>query len=90
MTEAALLLSICAVAMALVALARSGGGRSRSDALTEVRLSRIERRLQETASYVGLPSEAVPPPRSVVAGASGGSASGGSAAASSALAGGLS
>ena len=62
MTEAALILSICAVAMALVAIARSGGGRSGSAELTEVRLSRAERRLQEMASFVGLPPEAVPPP----------------------------
>src|SRR5512140_1750497 len=48
--------------MALVAIARSGCGRSEAAALTQVRLGRVERRLLEMASYVGLPPEAVPPP----------------------------
>jgi ribosomal protein L7/L12 len=61
-TELALALSIFAVAMAFTAVARSGGGRSRADALNEVRLGRVERRLQELASFVGVAAEAVPPP----------------------------
>ena len=60
MTEAALILSICAVAMAFVAIARSGGGRSGSAALTDVRLGRIERRLEEIARFSGAPAAAGP------------------------------
>jgi ribosomal protein L7/L12 len=60
MTEVALVLSICAVAMALLAVARAGAGGS--EAITAIRLARIEHRLEEVARFAGAPGEPVPSP----------------------------